>query len=146
MKVTFIQNDQKGFSLVELMIVVAIIGILASLAVPRFQSFQAKAKASEAKANLSHAYTLEVAYHGDNDSYGTLQQIGFKIGADTATTNTLAAGTNRRYSYVSSGVTANAFVVTATATTGKLGGCQTGNHVVTVDQDKTIPNVAIPGC
>ena len=38
-----LKND-KGFSLVELMIVVAIIGVLSALAVPKFQSFQAKAK------------------------------------------------------------------------------------------------------
>lgn len=58
-----------GFSLVELMIVVAIIGILAALAIPRFQSFQAKSRQAEARSNLAHIYTLQVSYNGDNDTF-----------------------------------------------------------------------------
>ncbi|MEY4630449.1 MAG: pilin [Pseudomonadota bacterium] len=58
-----------GFSLVELMIVVAIIGILASLAIPRFQQFQSKSRQAEARSNLSHIYTLQVSYNGDNDTF-----------------------------------------------------------------------------
>lgn len=65
-----------GFSLVELMVVVAIIGVLAALAVPRFQTFQAKARQSEAKGNLSHIYTLETSYYGDNDTYVDFADIG----------------------------------------------------------------------
>ena len=68
-----LKND-KGFSLVELMIVVAIIGVLSALAVPKFQSFQAKAKQSEAKSNLSHIYTLEQSYFGDRDVFYALIQ------------------------------------------------------------------------
>ena len=73
----FIKRRQEGFSLVELMIVVAIIGILAALALPRFQSFQAKAKAAEVSTALSSIYTLQLAYHADNDNYGGLADIGF---------------------------------------------------------------------
>ena len=51
------------------MIVVAIIGILAALAIPRFQQFQSKARQSEARSNLSHIYTLQLSYNGDNDTY-----------------------------------------------------------------------------
>lgn len=62
-------NRKQGFSLVELMIVVAIIGILAALAIPRFQQFQAKSKQAEARSNLAHIYTLQLSYNGDNDTF-----------------------------------------------------------------------------
>lgn len=62
-------NRRQGFSLVELMIVVAIIGILAALAIPRFQQFQSKSRQAEARSNLAHIYTLQVSYAGDNDSF-----------------------------------------------------------------------------
>jgi len=63
------RNQQSGFSLVELMIVVGIIGLLSALAVPRFQTFQARAKQAEAKTNLAQVYTLEEAYFLDNNTY-----------------------------------------------------------------------------
>ncbi|MEY4631029.1 MAG: hypothetical protein RIQ81_1149 [Pseudomonadota bacterium] len=62
-------NRRDGFSLVELMIVVAIIGILAALAIPRFQQFQSKSRQAEARSNLAHIYTLQVSYNGDNDTF-----------------------------------------------------------------------------
>lgn len=69
MRGKFRLNDQKGFSLVELMIVVGIIGVLATIAVPKFQSFQAKARAAEAKNMLNQIYTLQEAYHIDENKY-----------------------------------------------------------------------------
>jgi prepilin-type N-terminal cleavage/methylation domain-containing protein len=74
-------KSQKGFSLVELMIVVGIIGILATLAVPRFKQFQAKAKMGEAKNILSHINTLQQTYALDNNTY---VQITTTMGADPA--------------------------------------------------------------
>ena len=51
------KRNQKGFSLIELMIVVAIIGILAAIAIPSFTGFQNRAKESEGKNNLGGLYT-----------------------------------------------------------------------------------------
>jgi prepilin-type N-terminal cleavage/methylation domain-containing protein len=72
-------RNQKGFSLVELMIVVGIIGILATLALPRFKQFQAKAKMGEAKNILSHIYTLEQTYSLDNNAYLSVPAIGANL-------------------------------------------------------------------
>ena len=63
-------KNKKGFMLIELMIVVAIIGILAAIAIPDFLKFQAKAKQSEAKSNLGAIFTAQVAYFGEFNTYG----------------------------------------------------------------------------
>lgn len=69
-------DRQDGFSLVELMIVVGIIGVLATLAMPRFRQFQAKAKMGEAKNNLVHIYTLQQSYQLDNNTYAAFARYG----------------------------------------------------------------------
>ena len=64
-------RTQKGFTLIELMIVVAIIGILAAIAIPNFMRFQAKSKQSEAKSNLGAIGTTAEAYRAEHESYFT---------------------------------------------------------------------------
>lgn len=89
MKFSAIKN-QKGFSLVELMIVVGIIGILATLALPRFKQFQAKAKMGEAKNILSHIYTLQQTYSLDNNTFVDITPpMGANPGSLTANQNCL---------------------------------------------------------
>lgn len=79
-------HDHKGFTLIELMIVVAIIGILAAIAIPNFLKYQAKSKQSEAKTNLKGVFTAQISYFGENNGYGyTFDQIGFGVaGADSS--------------------------------------------------------------
>lgn len=60
---------QRGFTLIELMIVVAIIGILAAIAIPNFVRFQAKSKQSEAKSNLKAIFVAKKANAAENDTF-----------------------------------------------------------------------------
>jgi len=64
-------KTNEGFTLVELMVVVAIIGIVSAVAIPNFKRYQAKAKTSEAKLQLSAIYSAEVSLESDYDSYAT---------------------------------------------------------------------------
>lgn len=59
----------EGFTLSELMIVVAIIGILAAIAIPNFLSYQAKARQSEAKVALGGIFTSALAYFAEHDTF-----------------------------------------------------------------------------
>jgi type IV pilus assembly protein PilA len=62
-------NRKGGFTLIELMIVVAIIGILAAIAIPNFLRFQLKAKSSEGKTNLAAIRTAEESYYSEFGIY-----------------------------------------------------------------------------
>ncbi len=70
-------RSKKGFTLIELMIVVAIIGILAAIAIPNFLKFQAKSKMSEAKTNLGAIYTGQLAYFGEQNKYSDFNAINW---------------------------------------------------------------------
>ncbi len=144
-----ISNGQKGFSLVELMIVVAIIGILAALAVPKFNLFQAKARQAEAKSNLSHIYTLQQSYFGDNDTYIAFAGVQGPAACTTvAAANTLGftpSPCNKlRYAYSSTAPGAPAattFTATGTAPLSRIyPGCAAGADTWTINQLKDLQN------
>jgi len=76
----FLVKNERGFTLVELMVVVAIIGILSAIAVPNFKKYQAKAKQSEAKIQLAAAYNAEIGASADYDTYATcLIDLGYEV-------------------------------------------------------------------
>ena len=71
-----------GFSLIELMVVVAIMGILASIAVPQFQKFQSRTRQSEAKNSLSAIFTAEKSFFVEWTNYHhNLNLIGVDVDA-----------------------------------------------------------------
>jgi prepilin-type N-terminal cleavage/methylation domain-containing protein len=58
-----------GFTLIEMMIVVAIVGILAAIAIPSFSRFQLRTKSAEAKVNINAIRTAETAYVAEFGTY-----------------------------------------------------------------------------
>lgn len=145
------QNKTKGFSLVELMVVVGIIGILASIAVPRFQKYYAKARQVEAKNNLSHIYTLELNYHADEDQYADFKWVGDDKSFpglkcyDEAIGFSLNPCSKARYKYQVSGADTSEFIGTAESGVLKnnkiVPGCAIPDRW-TVDQAKNISNTS----
>jgi type IV pilus assembly protein PilA len=89
-------RKQEGFTLIELMIVVAIIGILAAIAIPNFLRYQAKSRQSEAKTNLGAIFVAETAYFAENNRYGAFSEIGYAL-----------AGNTNRYTYRSPALLGN---------------------------------------
>jgi type IV pilus assembly protein PilA len=62
-------NSQRGFSLIELMVVVSIIAVLAAIAIPRVNRFVAKSRTSEAQVNLSSIYTFNKNFYVEYQGY-----------------------------------------------------------------------------
>ena len=83
-----ILHASRGFTLLELMIVAAIIAVLAAIALPLFNGMRAKAHQAETKANLSGIHVAEVSYYGEWNRYGSFSEIGFAL-----------AGVSTRYTY-----------------------------------------------
>ena len=81
------RRNEKGFTLVELMIVIVIIGILASIAIPKFSGLIGKAKTTEAKQILNQVIQLETSYYFTNSDYVEFDNvdvpsIGFELPAN----------------------------------------------------------------
>lgn len=85
---TMMKKAQTGFTLIELMIVVAIIGILAAVALPAYQDYMARAKVSEVMARLDAAKTGIAEFVVTN---GRLPTSTDEAGIDTSTTKYISA-------------------------------------------------------
>ncbi len=139
-------NSESGFTLVELLVVMLILGILAAIAIPAFFNQKQKANDSQAKAMAHSAQVAMETYSTDNSgSYAgvtlsTLQGIEPTLTIAASTTKPyLSAPTVTSNSYsivVNSPVTSNTFTVarssagalTYTCTTGGTGGCPNGGN------------------
>ncbi|WNG14816.1 type IV pilin protein [Cystobacter fuscus] len=73
-----ILRKHRGFSIIEFLIVVAILSILAAVAIPNFNRFKTNAQQGEAKANLKSWFSAQRAYHQENSRYSeNVHTVGF---------------------------------------------------------------------
>lgn len=110
------------------MIVVAIVGILAALAIPNYFNYMAKSQQSEAKIQLGAIFTHMISYADGQDNTGfqnaTLASIGFAVDGTP------------RYSYTLEGLATNTFTARATGISGRI-----INDAWTIDQDRNLVDV-----
>ena len=91
-------RNRKGFTLIELMIVVVIIGILAAIAIPKFNNASARAKEKEADGILSQIYRLQETYAAENNgtaaaTFPELETVGWQAPAAGALKHYTLPGT-----------------------------------------------------
>ena len=84
---------QKGFTLIELMIVVAIIGILAAVAIPQYQDYTVKAKLSKVMGVAQPIKTALALFNQENGAFPTTAAPWTTIGLSVAPSNTTEVGT-----------------------------------------------------
>ena len=112
-------SKDRGFTLIELMIVVAVVGLLAAIAIPNFLRYQVQARQAEAKVNLGAVFVTELSFFGEQSRFSDFQEIGFPM----------PLGSNR-YTYRSHGTDPNGNDTGELAINAVLGGVTAENTTV----------------
>lgn len=126
----FLQKKYHAFTLTELLVVLAIIGILLLIALPNLMPLISKSKSTEAKQNLTYIHSLEKSWYMEHSKYSAdLKELGFE----------LENPTEAQYSYEIISASTSSFKVRATAKSDFDNDGQI--NVWEVDQDKNLKEV-----
>jgi len=87
MRANLCRKSEKGFTLIELMVVIAIIGILAAIAIPQFSAYWVRSYNASASADLKNLCTAQEAYFVDEYTYAQQGRLGLLISDYGATTS-----------------------------------------------------------
>ena len=133
---TWLALKRNGFTLIELMITVAIVGILASIAYPSFMSQVKKSRRAEAVAAVSQIQQAQERWRANCPFYaGSISTANSGCpaipGATTSGLN-ISAVSDARYAYAVSSVAATTYILTAAAITGSSQAGDTGCTTLTV--------------
>jgi type IV pilus assembly protein PilA len=127
------KQGEQGFTLVELLVVIIIIGILAAIALPNFLGQSAKAKQTEAKQNIGIVNRYQAVYRYQNQQFGSSFDI-LGVGSLTGATGN---ATTREYNYALVSATNSATII-ATARDGALKAYSGGNDLYTNTSNQSV--------
>lgn len=116
-------KNMRGVTLTELMIVIVVLGILATIAYPNYREFAARAKRNEARAALLQIATNQERFYLNNQSYTCeLRNLGFNVAAGVTKTITETGSYNVRCTFADANrYTADALYVPTDGEGGKCG-------------------------
>ena len=115
-------KKQFGFSLMELLIVVAIVGIIAAIAIPSYQSYLIRSNRSDAIHTMLAMQLAQEKYRMNNTSYGTLAQVWSGVSVTEG----------GHYNLAISNVSATTYTITATATGSQSGDAEGATSCATL--------------
>jgi type IV pilus assembly protein PilE len=124
-----VKNIEAGFTLIELMVTVAIIGVLTAIALPIYSDYVLRGRITDAVSGLSDMRVKMEQFFQDNRTY---------VGACTAGTVAPLPAATTSFTFACSGLTASAYTVTATGTATMAG------FAYTTDQDNVRTTTGLP--